>query len=152
MQHLKRNPVVVLLLSIFTCGIYSYVIIYKISKEVRDFRGDTTIDPGIEVLLSIVTCGLYTIYWYYKYGKLVYEMEVRMGIWGCTDMSLILLLLPIFGFSIVSMILLQSELNRVWDAVSPYQPPVDPDPNTRNTQNTQNMQSGPNDQNGQSNT
>ena len=119
MQYNKRNPVSVLLLSIITCGIYSLYLIYQISKEVRDFRGDNSIDPGLELLLCIITCGLYEIYWYYKYGRLVFDMEQRVGVSGASDMSLILLLLPIFGFGIVSMLLLQTELNRVWDTINP---------------------------------
>ncbi len=115
----KRSPVAVLLLSLVTCGIYSLYLIYQISKEVREFRGDNSIDPGLELLLSLITCGIYQLYWYYKYGKFVYDMEQRVGVTGVTDMSVILLLLPIFGFGVVSMLLLQTELNRVWDAVNP---------------------------------
>ncbi|MGM9625547.1 MAG: DUF4234 domain-containing protein [Eubacteriales bacterium] len=125
MQYNKRNPVSVLLLSIVTCGIYSLYLIYQISKEVRDFRGDSSIDPGLELLLCIITCGLYEIYWYYKYGRLVFDMEQRVGVSGASDMSLILLLLPIFGFGIVSLLLLQTELNRVWDTINPTSGPTD---------------------------
>ena len=125
MQYNKRNPVSVLLLSLVTCGIYSLYLIYQISKEVRDFRGDSSIDPGLELLLCIITCGLYEIYWYYKYGRLVFDMEQRVGVSGASDMSLILLLLPIFGFGIVSLLLLQTELNRVWDTINPTSGPTD---------------------------
>ena len=119
MQYEKRNPVTVLLLSIVTCGIYSLYMIYTISKEVQTFRGDSSIDPGLELVLCIITCGFYEIYWYYKYGKLVYDMELNVGVNGASDMSLVLLLLPIFGFSIVSLLPLQTELNRVWDTIAP---------------------------------
>ncbi len=115
----KRSPVAVLLLSIVTCGIYSLYLVYQISREVREFRGDSSIDPGLELLLCIITCGLYQIYWYYKYGKLVYDMELHVGISGASDLSVILLLLPIFQFGVVSMLLLQTELNRVWDTINP---------------------------------
>ncbi len=119
MNYEKRSPVAVLLLSIVTCGIYSLYLIYQISREVRNFRGDNSIDPGIELLLSIITCGIYQIYWYYKYGKFVFDMEQRVGVVGASDLSVILLLLPIFGFGVVSMLLLQTELNRVWDTIRP---------------------------------
>ncbi len=118
----KRSPVAVLLLSLVTCGIYSWYLIYRISKEVREFRGDQSIDPGLELLLCIITCGIYQIYWYYKYGKFVYDMELHVGVSGASDMSLILMLLPIFQFGVVSMLLLQTELNRVWDTVNPGGP------------------------------
>ncbi len=119
MKFNKRNPIVVLLLSIVTCGIYALYLIYTISKEVSDFRGDKSIDPGMELLLCIITCGLYEIYWYYKYGRLVFDMQKKVGVPNPTDISIVLLLLPIFGFSVISLLLLQTELNRVWDTVSP---------------------------------
>jgi len=119
MQFNKRSPVAVLLLSMVTCGIYAFYLIYQISSEVRDFRGDNTINPALELLLCIITCGLYEFYWFYKYGRLVFDMQQCVGVSAPNDMSLILLLLPIFGFGIVSMLLLQSELNRVWDTVNP---------------------------------
>ena len=121
----KRSPALVIVLSLVTCGIYFYYWIYCVSKETRDFLGDESINPGMEVLLSIVTCGIYTFYWYYKYGRLVFDMEQRVGVSGASDMSLILLLLPIFGFGIVSLLLLQTELNRVWDTINPTSGPTD---------------------------
>ena len=75
MNYEKRSPVAVLLLSIVTCGIYQLYLIYKVSQEIRDFRGDNSISPGTELLLSIITCGLYEIYWFYKYGRLVFDMQ-----------------------------------------------------------------------------
>ena len=119
MRFNKRNPIVVLLLSIVTCGIYALYLVYMISREVRDFRGDQSIDPGMELLLCIITCGLYEIYWFYKYGRLVFDMQKKVGVPNPNDISIVLLLLPIFGFSVISLLLLQTELNRVWDTVQP---------------------------------
>ncbi|MBQ7299948.1 MAG: DUF4234 domain-containing protein [Clostridia bacterium] len=116
---MKRHPVAVLLLCMFTCGIYAMYLVYRISDEVRTFRGDQEINPLLELLLCLITCGLYEIYWFYKYGRLVFDMQKRVGIESASDMSVILLLLPIFGFGIVSFLLLQTELNRVWDTVMP---------------------------------
>lgn len=117
MQFKKRSPVSVLLLSLVTCGIYSFYLIYKISDEVREFRGDSSINPTMELLLSIITCGVYGIYWYYKYGKLAFDMQNRVGVNSPSDLSIVLMLLPIFGLAVVSLLLLQAELNRVWDTI-----------------------------------
>ena len=119
MQYMKRSPVAVLLLSIVTCGLYQLYLVYQITTEIRDFRGEPALNPLAELLLCIVTCGLYELYWFYKYGRLVFDMQQRVGVDSPSDLSLVLLLLPIFGFAIVSFLLIQAELNRVWDAVSP---------------------------------
>ena len=118
MQFQKRSPVAILLLSMITCGIYGWYIVYQISKEVRDFRGDESIDPGLELLLCIITCGLYTIYWGYKYSKYIFEMETRVGTTGASDISLLVVILDVLQIHVVSLMLLQTELNRVWDTIS----------------------------------
>lgn len=113
-----RNPVLVLVLSIITCGIYSWVIIYQISDEARQYTGDQSISPGLELLLCIITCGLYIIYWCYKYSKLIYNMQLRAGVNMPNDISTVALILPIFGLGWVSLLLMQSEINRVWEKLS----------------------------------
>ena len=57
-----------LLLSIVTCGIYSYYFLYCLARDINVMcqdDGDST--PGLAafILLSFVTCGFYAYYWYY---------------------------------------------------------------------------------------
>ncbi len=57
------------LLSIVTCGIYSYYFVYKLAEDVNDLcEGDGENTSGIVafILLGMVTCGIYTIVWWYK--------------------------------------------------------------------------------------
>lgn len=72
----RRDFWVILLLSIVTCGIYSYIYIYQMTKDLNAMAGndDKYIDPAIAVLLSIVTCGIYTFWWYYSMGNRVQQM------------------------------------------------------------------------------
>lgn len=108
----------VLILSFITCGIYGWIVIYQISDEIRQFTGDQSISPGLELLLCIVTCNLYLIYWCYKYSKLIYDMQLRTGVNMPNDISTVALILPIFGLYVISLLLMQSELNRVWVKLS----------------------------------
>lgn len=110
----KRSPALVIVLSLVTCGIYLFYWIYCVSKETKDFLGDETINPGLEVLLSVVTCGIYTLYWYYKYAKYQVDMCQRAGI-AEVDNSVLCLILSILGLSIVSMAIMQNQLNVIWD-------------------------------------
>lgn len=65
----NRNALIIMLLSILTCGIYS---VYYYSTVIRDVNyiceedGKTT--PGVVkfILLSMITAGIYGIYWNYK--------------------------------------------------------------------------------------
>ena len=119
MQYQKRSPVAILLLSFITCGIYGLIVLYQISAEVKRFRNDPSIEPGIEILLCIITGGLYEIYWYYKYGKMVFDMQERVGTPMPSDNTILFVLLAVLRLGVISLMLIQTELNRVWDTVTP---------------------------------
>lgn len=118
MMHRVKNPVVTLLLCIVTCGVYTYITIYQMSDDIKQFTGDNSINPGLEVLLCIITCGLYTIYWCYKYSKYIYDMQVKTYVEYPNDISIVALILPLFQLTLISLLLMQTELNKVWMKVS----------------------------------
>ena len=73
-QPLKtdRSLVTYILLSIITCGIYSYYFIYKMAYDVNiACEGDGQETAGLVkfILLSIITCGIYAWFWYYNLGN-----------------------------------------------------------------------------------
>lgn len=72
-----------LLLSIVTCGIYSYYFLYCLARDINVMcqdDGDST--PGLAafILLSFVTCGFYALYWYYKIGNRLQANAPRYGL------------------------------------------------------------------------
>jgi len=115
-KGLSRSPVMVLVLSLITCGIYYLYWIYMTSLETQRYLGtNNSTSPGLEVVLCIFTCGIYYIYWNYKYGKVIAECHQRAGI-TVEDNSILYLLLSIFQFGLVGSIIMQSSLNRVWES------------------------------------
>lgn len=113
----KRNIGMSILLSIVTCGIYSFYWLYTLAEDVNkitDRYGDNTqhTSGGMVILLSIVTCGIYELYWIYKCGKRLAQCQLPNG-FRVTDDSIIMLVLAIFGLSIVSFCILQSTINDV---------------------------------------
>lgn len=113
----KRDIAIAVILSIVTCGIYQFYWIYKMTEDTDYYSGDNSMNPATTVILSIVTCGIYLYYWYYKTGKLISLGKQRWGMVS-SDNSLLYLLLGIFGFGIVSMCLMQNELNELYDFTS----------------------------------
>lgn len=101
-----------ILLSIVTCGIYLYYWLYCLSDDLNTASGIHDTTGGMVVLLSIVTCGIYLWFWLYKAGEKVDAIRARRGMPGANS-SLVYLLLGIFGFSIISIALIQNELNAV---------------------------------------
>lgn len=61
-----------IILSLITCGIYSYYFIYKLAKDVNvacDGDGESTQGLVAFIILSTVTCGIYAWIWYYNLGN-----------------------------------------------------------------------------------
>ncbi|WP_262398366.1 DUF4234 domain-containing protein [Zongyangia hominis] len=111
----KKSIPLIIILTIVTCGIYYYVWMYQFSDEIGRFTGDRSTSPGTEVLLTIVTCGIYGLYWLYKYSKKMWEISINVGVPYPSDNAILNLVLGIFGFSIVSMAIMQTQLHTIWD-------------------------------------
>lgn len=88
-----------ILLSIITCGIYSYYFIYKMAHDVNiacDGDGDNTSGLVAFILLSMVTCGIYTWIWYYKLGNRLAANAQRYGV-SIIENGTTVLMWQIFG-------------------------------------------------------
>lgn len=110
----SRSIATCVLLSIVTCGIYMLYWLVCLANDLNTASGrmsDTS--GGMLLLLSIVTCNIYLIYWMYKAGEKVNYIRQRNGDSPDSSTSILYLILSIFGLDIVSMCLIQSELNRV---------------------------------------
>jgi hypothetical protein len=111
----KRDPILVLVLTLVTCGIYG-IYWWNVSiTEIKNSLGREDINPAMELLLGFVTCGIYFIYLYYKYPQLLLEMQDRVRL-PRNDISLISILLTVFGLGLVSIFMIQTEMNKIWDA------------------------------------
>lgn len=107
----RRSIGLCIVLSIVTCGIYSLYWLYCLAEDigrVSDPQGGTS--GGMVLLLSIVTCGIYMWYWLYKSGEMLDQCRVKRGGYP-GHLALLYLLLGVFGLSIISFALMQSELN-----------------------------------------
>lgn len=72
-----------LLLSLVTCGIYSFYFLYCLARDVNTLcQDDGDYTPGLAefILLSFVTCGFYAYYWYYKIGNRLQASAPRYGL------------------------------------------------------------------------
>lgn len=109
----KKNPWMIILFSILTCGIYFFVWVYATTKALNDILGEDTPDPAIAVVLSLFTCGIYQIYWYYVIAKKLSAANQKTGNTITTDNSIIFVLLAIFGLGIVNIFIAQADLNNI---------------------------------------
>ena len=100
-----------IVLSIVTCGIYGLYWLYCMAEDVNLVTARPNgPSGGLVLLLSIVTCNIYALYWFYRAGDDLDRQRVDQGqVPG--HLGILYLLLAIFGFSIISCALQQSELN-----------------------------------------
>ncbi len=77
-----RSLLVFILLTIITCGIYSWVFIYQLIQDVNiacDGDGEETMNFWLFFLLSLVTCGIFAYVWYYQLGNRLQNNCARYG-------------------------------------------------------------------------
>ncbi len=115
----KRSIVSCILLSIFTCGLYTMFgwipgVANDLNKLDRSQEGPTGVTV---VLLTIVTCGIYGIYFVYVASKRIYGL-FQLNDLRASDNTIINVVLEIFGFGIVSLAIMQNDLNNYIDATT----------------------------------
>ena len=107
----KRDVVVVILLGLFTCGIYPiywfYVNTEALNQEVDD--NEPLMNFVLALLLGFVTCGIYTLFWYYKFYT---KIDKYTG----EDNAILNFLLGIFATPVAGMAIAQNSINKKIDA------------------------------------
>ena len=106
-QSKKKSILMVILLTIITCGIYSLFWLYQTTQDLTEYSEDYRLTPGMSVLLTIITCGLYQIYWWYRIAGIFPRIN---------DNKVLFVVLAIFGLDIINMAILQSDMNQVWES------------------------------------
>ena len=110
----QRGIALSIILVLVTCGIYALYWLYCLVTDLNTASGETDdTSGGMVLLLSIVTCGIYQLYWYYKAAGKVNRIRTFNGEVQDSSLGILYLLLSLFGFGIVSMALIQNELNKV---------------------------------------
>lgn len=104
-----------IVLSIVTCGLYSFYWMYSITNDVAQIKQDNGYrSGGMVVLLSIVTCGIYTIYWIFVTSRDIYYSEQDLSL-RTSDNTVINVVLCLFTFSIIPLAIMQSSINKISD-------------------------------------
>ena len=104
----NRSIVAFILLSIFTFGIYSlywYYVMAQGMNEADKSKPDLT-NFIVAILLTIITCGIYGIYWQFRFYEKSDAVTNKNNL-------IVYFILSLFGFSIVSNALLQSDINEI---------------------------------------
>lgn len=105
----KRDIVGVVLLSVFTCGIYSLYWHYVTAEDLNyEDSSDRLMNYILAILLGIITCGIYLIYWSYLFYK---KIDKVTGEENC----ILNFILSVFGLDVVSSAIAQTSINQYVD-------------------------------------
>ena len=108
----ERSIPLYIVLSVLTCGLLSIYWFIVLADDIRRLRGGTKPNGVTDFLLGIITCGIYLWYCYYQYPKYIVEIQEKRGMKE-NDISVLSLLVAIFTFNIVSLALIQNEVNKI---------------------------------------
>lgn len=104
-----RSVGMCVVLTIITCGIYGLYWMYCVHNDVQTVSGHPMgVEGGMVIVLTLITCGIYGLYWNYKMGQALDEARGTPGGYQ----GILYLVLSLFELDIVSLALMQSELNK----------------------------------------
>ena len=106
--RIEKSVAACVILSIVTCGIYTFFWMWNVVKKIRMVTGQTDDCVGEYLLLMLVP--YYNVYWVYTRGKKLYENAAFRGV-QISDNSTLYLVLNILGLQIVSYAMIQDQLN-----------------------------------------
>ena len=95
----RRSLLMLILLNIITCGIYSIFWYNDLAKDMNTVcynDGEDTPGVGYYILFSILTCGFYSYYWFYKVANRQQANAQRYGV-NITENGTTVLMWMIFG-------------------------------------------------------
>ena len=98
-----------ILLLLFTCGIWLYIWIYRVTGYLNKVQGSQYRNPTTKLLLCMFV-PFYYIYWTYKTAQLTDQLAREKGL--ASDLSTLCLILSIL-VGIIPPILLQDKLNNI---------------------------------------
>ena len=88
--------------------LYWYVCVTNEADAVTEEYGP---GGGMSLLFTVLTCGIYGIYWGWKTGDKLDASRARNGV-VAGSFSILFLLINLFGLTIVTLAIIQNELNR----------------------------------------
>lgn len=117
----KRNPLVVVALTIVTFTLYAYYWLYQTTEELRRESGRDELHPFVDVLLAILTFGLWGLWAGYRNAKIAHEIFEQDGVKHidrALPVAIFSALSMVSGWAwLVSMAILQEDLNRLADHI-----------------------------------
>lgn len=117
----KREPWIVVVLGLVTCGLYLLYWQYVTTEELKTSTGRNDLNPVLDLILGFVTCGIWVVYVSYRNAQVVHEQFVRHSLQHEDKSTLIVILYVAALFNgltaLIAPMILQDEYNKMSDRV-----------------------------------
>ena len=105
-----RNLVSMVLLMVFTLGIYFLYWVYQTTEYANRDKSTPHHTPVVQLLL-VMFVPYYELYWFYKTSKKLTHLGEPFDVFD--DNSIVTLLLGIFGLDFIGAVVLQDQINKI---------------------------------------
>lgn len=107
-----RNPVTVLLLSMFTCGVYAiYYLFFVMPEDLNRGLGREEFNGVKELLLTLVTCGVWGLWYQWRVCEALVEVQRSWGVEPVMDAPIMF----VMAFVGIAPLFYQQSLNNAWE-------------------------------------
>jgi hypothetical protein len=126
----KREPWLVCVLAVVTCGFYLIYWQYATTDELKKATGREDLNPVMDLILGILCCGIWMIWAQYRNAGVVHEWFVQRG-YQHEDKSSTVIVMHVLGFffgmvGMLGPLILQEDLNRLATALEQGGAPMPP--------------------------
>jgi hypothetical protein len=114
-SYVRRDPLVVLLLSFVTLGIYGLYWYYKANEEIQRYTGDTTISPVRSLMAVLFGWIIIVPPFIAVWNTANHIVEMERGLQIQQELSPAISIVLLLVISIALGLYMQEHLNRIWD-------------------------------------
>jgi hypothetical protein len=114
-SYLKRDPLVVLLLSFITLGIYALYWYYKVNEEIQRYTGDMTISPVRSLMAVLFGWIIIVPPFIAVWNTANHVVEMERGVEIQQELSPAIAIVLLLVIAVALGLYVQEHLNRVWD-------------------------------------
>jgi hypothetical protein len=111
-----RSVVLTMLLPLLTMGLYSLYWWWRAGGEIRNFLNGGEPARVRDICLLVLTGGGWRFYMHYNYAARIADMQTRVGLPRQDYLKFLCPLLSFFMLGFLSLGLMQSALNKIWEA------------------------------------
>lgn len=109
MNH-QRSVALCIVLSVITCGIYGWYWMVVATDDVNRVTNRPGTSGGLSLVFTLITCSIYGLYWAWTMGDKLDAAREANGV-ARGYFPIIFLVLNFFGLGVITLALMQNELN-----------------------------------------